>query len=114
MCDYYSKLWLMLCCLHSQKESNYVGRIFYCLKPVSSHANMMTLNLYSHSAKHIRGSLQVLLSVNGAVSTELNVMELHGLKIIQDAEKGSMSVRLKEHRALLTKIVLHESKEVAI
>ena len=31
----------------------------------------------------------------------------------QDAEKGSLLGRQKEHRALVTKIVVHESKEVA-
>eukprot|EP00731_Ephydatia_muelleri_P029246 Em0020g890a len=77
-----------------QKESSYVGRIFYCLKPVSSDAMTKTLDLFSHSAKHKRGNIELLLSIKG-----------------KDAEKGSVSGKLKEHRALVTKIVLHESKE---
>ena len=106
----------VLCSFFNQKEGSFAGRIFYNLRPLSSETTAKNMDLYSHSAKHKRGNLELLLSIKGAVSIPSWSYRLDAdiqQWMLQDAEKGSMQVRLKEHKALVTKIVVHESKEVA-
>ena len=55
-----------------------MGRIFYCLKPVSSDAMTKTLDLFSHSAKHKRGNIELLLSIKGKVRISMSWIDLNG------------------------------------
>ena len=49
-----------------------MGRVIYSLAQVPSQALIQNLDMCSHSEKHVRGSLHILLLISGAVRASLD------------------------------------------